>query len=126
MNGRPVDIYLVTEAKTVDAFGDWTITETRRRVYAEERSVSQTEFYQGFAVGFKPEIKFALTNFMDYQGEKVVEYVPFMGNPDAPVRLNILRTFNAGDALELVCYKGVQKNANAEVTSEDPGEAGAD
>lgn len=124
MNGRPVDIVLIRETKTVDSYGDWTTTEQRRRVYAEERSVNQSEFYQGFAVGFKPEIKFALTNFMDYQGEELVEYVPFMGDAEKPVRLNILRTYNAGDVLELVCYKGVQRNANAEITSEDPGETG--
>lgn len=124
MSGRYTDILLIRPVRTIDVFGDWTITEQKRTVYAEERSVTQTEFYQGAAVGFKPEVKFILTNFMDYQNEKEVEYVPFMGDPTKPVRLRILRTYNTGDALELVCYKGVEQNADAEIASEGPDEAG--
>ena len=52
-------------------------------------------------------IMVALTNFADYQGEAIVEYVPFLGDPDKPIRLSILRVYNAGDALELTCYRGV-------------------
>jgi len=108
--GRYLDITLIKVLKSVNIYGDLKDFETRRTVYAEELSVSQTEFYQGFAVGFKPEIKFKLENFMDYQGEEIVEYTPFMA--DSPVRLTVLRTFNAGDAIELTCYKGVDSNAN--------------
>lgn len=110
--GRYLDITLISTQKSVDIYGDWQQFEIRRTVYAEEVSVSQTEFYQGFAVGFKPEIKFILENFMDYQGEKIVEYVPFMGDPNHPVRLTVLRTYNAGDTIELTCYKGVEENAD--------------
>lgn len=113
MNGRYTDITLIKWTEAVNDTGDWVKTEVRRVVYAEERSVGQTEFYQGFAVGFKPEVKFILTNFMDYQGEKVVEYVPFMGDAAKPVRLTILRTFNAGDTLELTCYKSVETDDGA-------------
>lgn len=109
--GRYLDITLISEQKAVDIYGDWEPFETRRTVYAEEVSVSQTEFYQGFAVGFKPEVKFILENFMDYQGEKIVEYTPFMA--DTPVRLTVLRTYNAGDQIELTCYKGVDKDADS-------------
>ena len=108
--GRYTDITLIKTEKRVDIFGDWEEVETRRTVYAEELSVSQTEFYQGFAVGFKPEIKFVLENFMDYQNEKIVEYTPFMAT--APVRLTVLRTYNDGDRTELTCYKGVDVDAN--------------
>lgn len=108
--GRYLDITLIRIEKSVDIYGDWTEFEIRRTVYAEEVSVSQTEFYQGYAVGFKPEVKFILENFMDYQGEKIVEYTPFMATD--PVRLTVLRTYNAGDQVELTCYKGVEEDAN--------------
>lgn len=108
--GRYLDITLIRTEKSVDIYGDWEEFEIRRTVYAEEVSVSQTEFYQGYAVGFKPEVKFILENFMDYQGEKIVEYVPFMGTD--PIRLTVLRVYNAGDQVELTCYKGVEDNAN--------------
>lgn len=106
--GRYLDISLIATADMVDEYGNWTTVETKRTVYAEERSVGMNEFYQGYAMGFKPEVKFLLTNFADYQGEMIVEYVPFMGNSDRPIRLNVLRTYNAGDALELTCYRGVE------------------
>ena len=106
--GRYLDISLIATADTVDDYGNWTTVETKRTVYAEERSVGMNEFYQGYAKGFKPEVKFALTNFADYQGEMIVEYVPFLGNSDRPIRLSVLRTYNAGDTLELTCYRGVE------------------
>lgn len=105
--GRFTDISLISTADTVDEYGNWTTVETKRTVYAEERSVGMNEFFQGLAVGFKPEVKFLLTNFMDYQGEALVEYVPFMGDSDHPIRLSVLRVYNSGDALELTCYRGV-------------------
>ena len=97
--GRYLDISLIATADTVDEYGNWTTVETKRTVYAEERSVGMNEFYQGYAMGFKPEVKFALTNFADYQGEALVEYfnekgqterdfqyrnVPFRRCPDLP------------------------------------------
>lgn len=106
--GRFTDISLISTADTVDEYGNWTTVETKRTVYAEERSVGMNEFFQGLAVGFKPEVKFLLTNFMDYQGEQLVEYVPFMGDSDHPIQLKVLRVYNSGDALELTCYRGVE------------------
>lgn len=111
--GRYLDIKLISVTKTVDEYGNWTTTENERTVFAEERSVTQNEFYQGAAVGYKPEIKFVLENFMDYQGEPLVEYVPFMGNPDYPIRLTVLRVYNSGDTLELTCYREIEKNPPA-------------
>ncbi len=112
--GRYLDIDLIATTDTVNDYGDWVTVETRRTVYAEERSVGMNEFYQGYAVGFKPEVKFVLTNFADYQGEAIVEYTPFLG--DRPIRLSVLRVYNAGDALELTCYRGVEvDNVDTEV-----------
>ena len=106
--GRYLDITLIATRDSVNDYGDWVTVETKRTVFAEERSVGMNEFYQGYAMGFKPEVKFALTNFADYQGEALVEYVPFLGDPNKPIRLSVLRVYNAGDAIELTCYRGVE------------------
>lgn len=100
-------VKLIAQTETVDAYGDHVITETERTVLADDYSVGMAETYQAMAVGYKPEVKLVLTNWLDYEGEEYVEYTPF-GRHD-PVRLKILRTYRNGEALELTCYKGVEK-----------------
>lgn len=102
-------IKLIGLTETVDACGDHVITETSTDVMADDYSVSMAETYQAMAVGYKPEVKFLLTNWLDYHGEEVVEYVPF--GWDEPIRYRVLRTYRTGDALELTCYRGVDKPA---------------
>lgn len=107
---RYTDITLIKETDSRNEYGDLTKVVTQRTVYAGEYSVGMNEVYQGMAVGYKPEVKFRLENWLDYQGEERVQYVPF--GTTNPVNLRVLRTYNAGDALELTCYKD-----NEEVTS---------
>lgn len=127
---RYVQITLIAEHDGRNAYGDLTKTETRRNVMAAEASVGMTEVYQGMAVGFKPEVKFKLSNWLDYEGEERIEYTPF-GATD-PIKLRVLRTYNAGDALEITCYRDnegkpdpepeepeVIDNANTEEPNED-------
>ena len=104
-----VEVDLIGVTETVNEYGDHVLTETRRTVLADDYSVGMTETYQAMAVGYKPEVKLVLTNWLDYQGEEFVEFVPF-GRSEA-VRLKILRTYRNGEALELTCYKGVDKDA---------------
>ena len=101
MRWTDIDLIKVTDER--NEFGDLVKVEHRRTVFAGEYSVGMTEVYQGMAVGFKPEVKFRMENWLDYQGEEIVEYTPF--GYDTPVRLRVLRLFNNGDALELTCYK---------------------
>ena len=61
--GRYLDISLIATADTVDGYGNWTTVETKRTVYAEERSVGMNEFYQGYAMGFKPESPAAISTW---------------------------------------------------------------
>lgn len=107
---RYTDIVLIKETDGRDIFGDLVKQKERRTVYAGEYSVGMTEVYQGMAVGFKPEVKFRLENWLDYHGEEKVEYTPF--GATEPVTLRVLRTYNSGDALELTCYRD-----NEEVTA---------
>ena len=44
-------ITLMKETNTVDSYGDTTQTFTERTIYAEVKSIGQSEFYQAEAVG---------------------------------------------------------------------------
>lgn len=103
------EITLIGQTETVNEYVDHVITETRRTVLADDYSVGMTETYQAMAVGYKPEVKLVLTNWLDYHGEEHAEYTPFGWSE--PIRFNILRTYRNGEALELTCYKGVEKDA---------------
>ena len=100
---RYTDITLIKQVDERNEFEDLVQREVRRTVYAGEYSVGMSETYQAMAVGYKPEVKFILQSWLDYQGEELVEYVPF-GSKDQ-VRLRVLRTFNSGDTIELTCYR---------------------
>lgn len=114
---RYTQITLIAEHDGRNAYGDLVKTETRRNVLAGEYSVGMTEVYQGMAMGFKPEVKFKLANWLDYEGEERVEYTPF-GSEDV-VKLRVLRTFNAGDALEITCYRDNEGKPDPEPEEED-------
>lgn len=102
-----VAINLLKNTQTVDQYGDLKDVIVRRQVFAEELSVGMAEVYQAMAVGFKPEVKFRLENWMDYQGEELVEFKPFARTETR--RLRILRTYRDGERLELVCYEDIDQ-----------------
>lgn len=140
---RYTDIKLVKETDGRNSYGDLVKVLSERTVYAGEYSVGMNEVYQSMANGYKPEVKFRLESWLDYEGEERVKYVPF-GRTET-VQLRVLRTFNDGDALELTCYKDneewpeppepdppepdpdpepteeVDDNANTEITNEGTG-----
>ena len=90
---------LIKQTKGVDEYGDPTISETRRDVFCRLASIGQKEFYQAHAVGLQPELKFVLSDYLDYNGEALVEY-------DGQ-KYRILRTYRTGTELELVVYREV-------------------
>jgi SPP1 family predicted phage head-tail adaptor len=92
-------IKLIAVAETTDGYGDQTTSETSVDRLAEIKSIGQSEFYQANASGLKPEIKFVLADFFDYDGQKVIEY--------GGVRYRVLRTFQVGKTLEITCYTAV-------------------
>lgn len=97
-------VKLVNETKTVDEYGDTVVITTHRTVFAELKSIGQSEFYQAEAVGLKPEIKFVLADFLDYQGEKYLLFQPFNGTEE---EYSVIRTYQNGNQLELVCKRGI-------------------
>ena len=56
----------------VDEYGNPYYPETRRDVFAGKKSVRQSEYFQAFAVGFKPEVVLEIYDF-DYENEEFCE-----------------------------------------------------
>lgn len=98
-------ITLMKETNTVDEYGDTVQTFTERQVFAEVKSIGQSEFYQAEAVGLKPEIKFVIADFADYQDEKQLKYTPFGGSEQI---YTVLRTYRNKINMELVCKRGIE------------------
>lgn len=98
-------ITLKKETNTVNEYGDTVKTFESRQVFAEVKSISQSEFYQAQAVGLKPEIKFVISDFADYQGEKILSYAPYGQDSED---YTILRTFRNKINLEIVCRRGIE------------------
>jgi SPP1 family predicted phage head-tail adaptor len=90
---------LITVTQHADAYGDLATSETTREVFAKLGSIGQKEFYQAQAVGLQPELKFVLADYLDYDGEALVEY--------NGQRYRVLRTYRAGQELELTVYREV-------------------
>lgn len=97
-------ITLVKESKTVDEYGDIQATTTERTIFAEVQSIGTVEFYQAEAVGMKPEIKFIIADYLDYEGEQALKYTPFAGVENL---YSIIRTYRNGNQLELTAKRGV-------------------
>lgn len=92
-------ITLIQQIRSVDDYGDPVITETTRDVFAKLGSIGQKEFYQAHAVGLQPEIKFVLADYLDYDGEELVQH--------NDQRYRVLRTYRKGQELEITVYREV-------------------
>ena len=90
---------LIQQTQGVDDYGDLVTTETNREVFAKLGSIGQKEFYQAHAVGLQPELKFVLADYLDYEGETLLEH-------DGQ-RYRVLRTYRKGQELELTVYREV-------------------
>jgi SPP1 family predicted phage head-tail adaptor len=66
-------VYLITEAPEARGVLDEP-TETRRKTYCEEKSLSMSETYQARASGFAPTIRLVLPQEFEYRGETLCEY----------------------------------------------------
>lgn len=93
-------ITLVKKEYETDETAELVEMDVNRDVFAKVLSVGQQEFYQAMANGLKPEIKFELADYYEYDNEKELIY--------NDVKYQILRTYRKGlRALELTCYGGV-------------------
>lgn len=88
-------ITLIAERRHTDKFGDAKIIEEKTTIYADVASVGYREFYEANALGLKPEIKFIIADYYDYDLQHIVEY--------NGTRYNVLRSYRVGQRLELTC-----------------------
>ena len=93
-------IFLLSTAHTTNEVGDQIETTEKAMRFAKIKSIGQSEFYQAQAQGLKPEIKFVLPDYLDYDNQEEVIYNNF--------RYKVLRTFRTGNEIEIVCYGGIR------------------
>lgn len=99
-------IKLVAETKAIDKHGDIVASvPIEREVFAEIKSIVQSEFYQAHAVGIRPEVKFVLPDYLEYKNERIVKYQGFAEDKEA--EYSVIRTYKTGNELELVCERRV-------------------
>lgn len=96
----------------VDIYGDPSFSPPEdREIFARPCSIGMKEFYQAAAVGLQPEIKFVIADAEDYDGELELVY--------HDVTYRILRTYQAGTALELICYREPNRTEPTDRTGSD-------
>jgi len=93
-------IYLISTQTTKNDVGDMVVIETKVPRFAKLKSIGQSEFYQAQAQGLQPEIKFVISDYLDYDNQEIVIHNNF--------RYKVLRTFRSGNEIEIVCYGGVK------------------
>lgn len=94
-------IKLLGKEKTTTVPGQGKVREVSERiVYTKVLSIGQNEFYQAQATGLKPELKFEIADYLDYENEKELIY--------QNVRYQVLRTYRKSTKqLEITVYGGV-------------------
>lgn len=92
-------IALIRTSTALDEYGDSRTVEQSREVFAEYKSIGQSEFYQAAATGLKPTVRFVLSDYLDYDDEPIVQH--------NGIRYRVLRTFRNGQRLELTVYREV-------------------
>ena len=108
-------VYLIAETPEAKGVLE-TATETRRKTYCEEKSLSMNETYQARASGFSPNIRLKLPQDFEYRGETLCEY--------KGERYSIIRDYRdekTGDSTELTLER-VRGNAAEAVPAPEPDE----
>jgi SPP1 family predicted phage head-tail adaptor len=86
---------LISVTYTENDIGDQIETETSRQVFANKKSIRQTEFYQAAQTDLRPELMFEVRT-IEYEGESKLSY----NNKD----YTIIRTYEKdSELIELVC-----------------------
>ena len=67
--------------------------DSRRDVFCSLRSIGHSEFYEAYATEYRPELKFVLADYLDYQGETLVKYGADL--------YRVIRTYRTGQELEI-------------------------
>lgn len=106
-------VYLITESPEAAGVLDER-TETRRKTYCEEKSLSMSEVYQAKSSGFSPIFRLVLPQDFEYRGETICEY--------KGEKYKIIRDYRdekTGDSTELTLER-VRGNAAAPAEEPEP------
>jgi hypothetical protein len=66
---------------------------TRREVFCRLRSIGHAEFYEAYATDYRPELKFVLADYFEYDGETYLDH--------DGVLYRVIRTYRVGHELEI-------------------------
>lgn len=90
--------------KDSDDIGDAVKGEAYwNKIYANKKSITQSEFYQAQAQGFKPELKFEINTF-EYEDNKKIRYKGRI--------YKILRTYEiSSEKMEIICIGNINGNS---------------
>lgn len=87
-------IYLISESPITHGFFD-TPTYSEKMVYCTVSSVTMSEWYRAHEQGLDPSIVFVLSDYSDYDGEKLIRW----GNR----YFRVIRTYINGLKIEITC-----------------------
>lgn len=91
-------INLISVTNDENEIGDPIEIETSTQVFANKKSIRQSEFYQAAMTGLKPELMFEVRT-IDYSEQPKIEYQVGSGKT-----YNIIRTHSKNDEItELIC-----------------------
>lgn len=90
---------LLNVTETVDEYGDRIKIKQGRDVFARMDRIYLSEAIQGQAAGFKPELRFTISDYLDYDGEQEAVYQGRL--------YHVLNTMRKGIEMEIVLYGGV-------------------
>ena len=79
--------------------------ESYQEVLCEVLSIGQKEFYAAHGTDFHPELKIKMTDYLDYNGEKLVDY--------EGLRYRVIRTYRVGTALEITLERASAEDGAA-------------
>ena len=105
-------VYLIAESPEARGVLE-PATETRRKTYCEETSLSMSETYQARASGFSPVFRLKLPQEFEYRGETICEY--------RGERYSIIREYRdekSGDSTELTLER-IRGNAARPTPADD-------
>lgn len=71
---REDTINLIKQTFEANSIGDLVATETRRTVFCVVESITARRGTDALSNGNHPEIKFTLSNVLEYEDERILEY----------------------------------------------------
>lgn len=89
-------IYLISTTVTEDEIGNQIETETERKVYANEYSVSSSEYYNAAMTGLRPAKQFEIYSF-EFQQETRLRH--------ENTKYRIIRSETKGEKTRLTCER---------------------